>query len=98
MHEQPDPHAAARGTFLSIFLAVIGGVVCLMIFLLLISPFLVQALGGVVVLAVVAMIGCLHYWLWGRSMDQEVAGEREERQARSDADWPYDRPTDFRRF
>jgi hypothetical protein len=32
---------------------------------------------------IIGAMGLVHYFLWGRSMDNQVAGEREEEQARA---------------
>jgi hypothetical protein len=42
-----------------------------------------------------ALFAWLHYGLWGRLLDEQVAGEREEQQLREQAhadDWPIPEP------
>lgn len=53
--------------------------------------FLILITGGfffylVQVLAVMAVLGGLHYFLWGKMFSDEVAGEREEEQLRQRAE------------
>jgi fatty acid desaturase len=71
MEQQPDP--SARGTFLSLLLALMfgGG---FLIFLIIVSGFFFFY----VLLAVlcIALVGFLHYILWGQALTDEVAMER----------------------
>ncbi len=77
-----------REGFLALFLCLIGGGAVLL--------FLIAITGGFflyVLLAVVAMalLGSVHYLLWGRALSQGVAGEREEMELREQAEedsWP----------
>jgi hypothetical protein len=49
---------------------------------------------GAVILTV---LGLFNYLLWGRSLNRQVAGEREEEELRARAEaelWPYDEPPD----
>jgi predicted tellurium resistance membrane protein TerC len=77
--EQPHESQQRRATFLGLLLVLFfgGG------FLL----FMVVITGGwflyvVLAVIVIAVVGYLHYILWGRALTQEVAGEREEEEAR----------------
>lgn len=84
MEQQPD--STARGSFLSILLALIFGGGFLF--------FLILVTGGFffyVALAVlgVGSIGFLHYVLWGQALTDEVA---QERAADEDAFAPEERP------
>ena len=85
MEPEPSPSRRHRETLLTLMLTALlaGGI---LFFLVLIS-------GGffVFVVAVVfamALVGLLHYALWGHALSQEVAGEREEEEAR--ARWETD--------
>lgn len=58
------------------------------------------ALYGLGVVAGLTVLGYAHYLLWGRGLSEEVAGEREDEEARrvleeQDDDWSRDDP--FRR-
>ncbi len=101
MDPNGKPHSKQRETLLTVVLTVLGIAAFLVFSLVILSPFLAQTLGAVVILAVIAGFGCLHYWLWGRSMSQEVAGERAEEEQRAAAeadDWPFEQPQQYRRF
>jgi hypothetical protein len=79
MDQDDKVYGQRRETFLAVILiTLLGGGLLL---------FLVVITGGFflyVVLAVVAIgvVGYVHYLLWGHAMTQEVAGEREEEEAR----------------
>jgi hypothetical protein len=84
---EPDPNAPHRNreTILTLMLTALfaGGI---LFFLILVS-------GGFFVFVVacvfaIALIGLLHYVLWGYTLSQEVAGEREEEEAQ--ARWEAD--------
>jgi hypothetical protein len=47
---------------------------------------------AVVIFILIAGFGCFHYLLWGRSMSQQVAAEREEHEALLKEDWSEDGP------
>jgi Flp pilus assembly protein TadB len=74
-----DQWSRQRGTFLSIlFTALLAGAFLFLIFI---------SCGGLslqmlAVVLVIGAIGYLHYFFWGRALDREVAGEREEQQIR----------------
>jgi threonine/homoserine/homoserine lactone efflux protein len=104
MDTNGSPHESSRGTFLGVLLTLMGVATICVFALVILSPFLAQVIGAVVVVFMIAGFGCLHYLLWGRSLSQEVAGEREEEEMRAraeqDADaWPpVDDPHPRRRF
>jgi hypothetical protein len=68
-----------RGTLLSVLfsLAVAGSI--LFFLFLLCGGFSLYALP---VAAGFALLGYFHYWSWGRSLNRQVAGEREELEIR----------------
>jgi len=82
---EPTPEQRQRGNFLTLALtALFGGG-----FLL----FLIFASGGfffhvLVVVAIMAAVGFLHYVLWGQALTQQVAAEKEadELRERQEAD------------
>jgi len=98
MESNGTPPASSRAVFLTVVLCFLAAApfVILLAFLtygifLFIIPLLI--LGG-------ALAG-LHYLLWGKTLNQEVAGEREElkrEEAASEDDWHYDGPASRRRF
>ena len=91
MDSNHSPEPSQRGTFLGVLLTLLGGVGFVAFTLVILSPFLAHVIGGVVVVMLMVGFGFLHYWLWGRSMSQQVAGEREEEEMKSQADadpWP----------
>jgi hypothetical protein len=55
---------------------VVGG--AMLFFVGIMGMFVVHAL---VIFTLIAAFGCFHYFLWGRSMSEQVAQEREEEQA-----------------
>jgi Na+-transporting methylmalonyl-CoA/oxaloacetate decarboxylase gamma subunit len=56
---------------------------------------------GFFLLVGVCLVTLFHYVLWGRTLSQSVAGEREEEQLRQRAaapeDWPAEHPHGIRR-
>jgi hypothetical protein len=72
-----------RESFLTIFLVLLAG--GLIVFVL---TFISFGVFGYVLAAVpvFALVGFLHYVLWGYAMSQETAGEREELLTRDDMD------------
>jgi hypothetical protein len=88
MPHDDDRRATQRENFLTIFLTLLGGVGFLL--------FLIAVSGGfffyvVVAVAAIGCVGYLHYLLWGRSMAEGTAGEREELLLRDQAEedgWP----------
>jgi hypothetical protein len=78
---EPDPNAerSNRETILTLMLTALlaGGV---FFFLILLSGGLLVFLAAAVF--AIALVGLLHYVLWGHTLSQEVAGEREEAEAR----------------
>ena len=102
MDYNENPQSSSLATFLGILLALLGGAGLVVFAMVILSPFMAQVLGAVVIAALMVGFGYLHYWLWGRSMSQQVAGEREEEELRAQAeadDWPVvDEPHPHRRF
>jgi hypothetical protein len=79
MEPDPDLRKGNRETVLTLMLTatLAGGV---FFFLILLSGGLLVYLAAAVF--GIALIGLLHYALWGHALSQEVAGEREEEEAR----------------
>ncbi len=68
---------------------VLGGA-AVVYFTILMGPFFFGLLG---VIAAIAVLGCVHYFVWGRSFDRQVAGEREEPQVDAETEeYPLDEP------
>jgi len=78
---EPDPNGPRgnRETILTLMLTALlaGGV---FFFLILLSGGLLVYLAAAVF--AIALVGLLHYVLWGHALSQEVAGERDEKDAR----------------
>lgn len=80
MDHPQDPRRKRRETILSITLVlVVGGL--LMFFLNLISMGIFMYVGVAVLL--IGLVGFLHYVLWGQSLTENTAGEREEAELRA---------------
>ncbi len=82
MDSNGHPRSDSRGTFLGVLLAVLAAAAIVGFTVVILSPFLAQAIGAVVIVGMMVGFGYMHYWLWGRAMSQEVAGEREEEELR----------------
>jgi len=96
-HLDDYPRQQRRQNFLAVFLAGL-----FLMFFLVLLIFLTNGLFLYVLLlaAAIAAVALFHYVLWGRSLSQQVAGEREEEQLRQRAqaeDWPLPDTTGFRR-
>jgi hypothetical protein len=83
MDSPSDPHPSSRGTFLMALFGLMGGAGLLVAAMIILSPFLVQVFAAVGILILLAGVGSLHYWLWGRAFSQQVASEREEEERKS---------------
>ena len=83
------PHSSGRAIFLTTLLLAFVGLLLAGFFILLIGP------GFFGVLGVLALIGAVHYLLWGRSMDQEVEQQTEEDPPPETNGWSGDRPRRF---
>jgi len=88
------PTSNARATFLiSLFIAFLA-LVTVGFFVFLIGPAFVGVLG------VMALVGVAHYFLWGRSMENEVLSDAEmmDEPAPETNGWKTDGPHSPRRF
>ena len=74
MNDEPQNRQRSRENTLAVALAVIvGGII--LFFLYVVS---LGVVGNVLMGAgLIAIVGALHYLLWGRSLSEEVAAERE---------------------
>jgi hypothetical protein len=98
MERNGTPPANSRAVFLTVLLCFLAAApfVILLAFLtygvfLFVIPLLI--LGG--------GFAALHYFLWGRSLNQQVADEREELERQDEFpedDWPYDESMTRRRL
>jgi hypothetical protein len=79
MDQQDNPYRRRRETFLGLFLAIFFGGGFALFLILVTGGFFLYVL---VAVAVIGLVGSLHYLLWGRALTQDVAGEREEDEAR----------------
>jgi hypothetical protein len=88
--EDPPP-PDHRSSLLTIMLTLIGASLFLLILFITCGGFIVH-IGAVV--AGIALFGVIHYLLWGHSMSEAVAEEREQEQEAdplADDDWPEER-------
>ncbi len=80
-----------RSHLLTVMLTLIGGSLIVLVLFITCGGFIVH-IGAVV--GGIALIGVIHYLLWGHSMSEAVAEEREEAQEvdpMADDDWPEER-------
>jgi hypothetical protein len=92
MESNGAPRSSARDTYMAVVLCVMVGIPCLLFFEVLTGGLLSYLLLSVAILAV---LGFINYLLWGRSLNRQVAGEREEEELRTQMEaeqWPYDDP------
>jgi hypothetical protein len=74
-----NPHRGRREVFLAFLLVLFFGGGCILFLTVVTGGYFIYVLAAA---AGIAVFGCVHYLLWGRSMTREVAGEREEEEAR----------------
>jgi hypothetical protein len=89
--EDSSPPPDHRSSLLTVMLTLIGGSLFLVVLFIACSGVIVY-LGAVV--AGVAVMGVIHYLLWGHSLSEAVADEREQEQEAdpmADDDWPEER-------
>jgi hypothetical protein len=77
MSQTPGPDY--RGTIVTMFLTVLSAGGLLLVMFLACGGFAVYMIGVAIGLG---LLGYFHYLLWGHSLSQEVAGEREEAEIR----------------
>jgi hypothetical protein len=94
MDHDPSPRSSPQG-LLTIFLTLLSAL-GILLFLIVVSQgyFLFVA----VAVAGIAGLGYFHYWLWGRSLTEEVAAERAWAEAEAEDELPFDGPPGQRRF
>jgi hypothetical protein len=93
MDFDPPPQPHRHETFLTIFLTGIAALGFLTFLIVISGGFFFYVLAAMAGIGVFAL---LHYLLWGYSFSEEVAGEREEEEARERAeadDSYFDEPT-----
>ncbi len=87
MDSEPPPPSpqSQRQTFLAVLLTVVVGAGFVFFLVLITGGLLIEIVAA---LAGISLFGYVHYLLWGRSLSQQVAGERaaEEDQACPDVD------------
>jgi hypothetical protein len=74
-----DDDREARSNFLGVFLTLLLSVALATMIFAMCGGI---SIGMAAVVATVAAIGAIHYFFWGRSLDQAVVGEREEQELR----------------
>jgi hypothetical protein len=93
MDSEENRPRSSRDTFLVVMLFVLIGIPLFVFFNVITSGLFILM---VVVASGLGVLGAIHYFLWGRSLTQETAGEREEQEALEASeyeDWPYETPT-----
>jgi hypothetical protein len=83
MDSEPHPHHKRRETVLTVALVIILGGLFLF-FLNLISLGIFMYVGAVVI--AMGLVGFLHYVLWGQTLTEDTAGEREEEELKARLD------------
>ena len=78
----PSPQQQNRQTFLTVFLTVLALLFFLVVLIFISGGFFLYV---VLFAGAILMISLLHWFLWGRSFSEQVAGEREEEQLRQRA-------------
>ncbi len=76
-----------RGPSLGLFLGGVAAVIIVLVLIFLTGGFLVYC---VLAIAGFALVASMHYLLWGRALEEEVAPEREEERLRRRAQQPED--------
>jgi hypothetical protein len=79
MDQGDNVHQRRRETFLAFLLTLLFGGGFFLFLIVITGGFFLYVLLAVVA---IGLVGSLHYLLWGNSMTQEVAGEREEEEER----------------
>jgi hypothetical protein len=85
------PPADHRSSLLTVMLTIIGGSLFLLVLFITCGGFIIY-IGAVV--GGIAVIGLIHYLLWGHSLTEAVAEEREQEEIAdplADDDWPEER-------
>jgi hypothetical protein len=95
--EHPDGPHRGRESFLALLFATGCGGGFLLFLILVSGGFFFYVLCAA---TAVTGLGALHYFLWGRTFSQEIAGERQaqELRERQEADEPRNGPPAGRRF
>ncbi len=91
----PEPATSRRQTCLSVILAGMLGMFVLFMLILITGGTIVYVLP---VMGGVALLMGVHYLWWGKTMNEETAGEREEEQLRQQAErdgWPLPDPNRY---
>jgi hypothetical protein len=76
----PSPIQEQRATVLSVLLPIVAMSALLAMLFAACGGFAIYFFAAV---TGTAALGYVHYWLWGRALDHEVAGEREEEELRA---------------
>ncbi len=94
MNPSPNPPESQRGTMLTMMLTLLCGGGILFFLVLVSGGFFGYVIGAVIA---IALVGYVHYRLWGHAMTQQVSGEREVEEERERRLNPP-RDERFRRF
>jgi hypothetical protein len=79
MDNDSEEQRNGRATFVAVAVAILFGIPCTGFLIALTEGY---ALVAIVVVALLGAVAGAHYLLWGRSMAQNTAGEREEEELR----------------
>jgi hypothetical protein len=97
MEPNGRPHHSGRDTYMAVLLCVLVGVPLFAFFNVLTGGLFILLLA---MAACVAVLAAFNYFLWGRSFNKQVSGEREEQELRErmrPEAWPYGEPFEHRR-
>ena len=79
MDRQPEPQSSARDAYRAIVITLVLGVPSFLFLTILTGGWILSLTFGALGLAI---LGGLHYLLWGRSLSRQTEGEREEAEIR----------------
>jgi hypothetical protein len=98
MDSYEDRPQGPRDTYLAMVLLILVGIPLFVFFNILTSGLLLNTVLGALGLAI---LGSIHYFLWGRSLTHKVASERDRKdmvQASHTEEWPVDMPAESRQI
>jgi high-affinity Fe2+/Pb2+ permease len=96
MDPQQDDWRRQRENMLVLIFCTVGGMFLFAFLMVITAGFFIYFVGVILLLC---LLGFVNYALWGRDMNRETEGEREEAQVKMEAELnEWDRPVTERRF